>query len=117
MEATRILAPHCPRPLVDLCELLVDALGSDWAAVTQRDGYLLAGAGALPDLLWLRGFSSGAACSPDRSVVDEAAVFHRVGDGGLVASRSTPGFSGEEIEDLKGWAAVAQLITLDRASP
>ncbi len=109
-HAARLLAPGCDRPLGELCDLVVAGLGADWAAVTQREGYLLAGSGELPDPVWLRSFATGLGFGGGRGVAVDGTVFERVGDGGLIVGRGLPELSAAEVEEIGGWAAIATLL-------
>lgn len=120
-EAAYLLSSECAQPLGSLCELVVMGLGADWAALTGSEGDLLASAGALPDLIWLRSFAAGmgytgALSSPSDRAAVEGIVFHRVYNGGLVVGRSHPELSGREADEIGGWAAIAQQVTPDHTS-
>jgi hypothetical protein len=117
-HAARLFDPSCKHPLGELCELVVTGLGADWAAVTQGDGFLLAGAGRLPDPMWLQSFAMGMGFSREHAAAFDGTVFARVGTGGLTVGRSLPELSTSEVGEIEGWAALAaRLLTLDRASP
>ncbi len=108
--AARLFDPCTEAPLQSLCETLVRHLEADWAAVTQGDGFLLAAAGDLPDPIWLRGFVTGMAHAPHAGAVADGIVYRPVLDGALTISRLQPDLLDSEIDELSGWAAVAQLL-------
>ncbi len=108
--AARLFDPSTEGPLQVLCETLVRHLEADWAAVTQGDGFLLAAAGDLPDPIWLRSFVTGMAHAPHAGAVADGIVYRPVLDGALTISRLQPDLLDSEIDELSGWAAVAQLL-------
>ena len=99
-----------------LCEIVGAHVRADWTAVTRRDGHLLAASGALPDPLWLQGLASGLIFGGEAGAVENGLVFQLLADGALIVARSLPAFLGREIDEIEAWAAVADLVTPDRAS-
>ena len=116
-EAANLMGAPEQAPLGRLTDLLVDRLGAEWAVVTDAEGHLLAGAGRLPDLTWIRHLSTGLAYSGENGSVGDGVVFEPLEAGGLIVCRSLPEFLGREVEEIGGWAHVAQQVTLGRASP
>ena len=105
LAAAQLLDPRHVEPLPDLCRIVAAAVGAEWVAVTESDGHTIAEAGQLPDSAWLRSFAKGAGFSPSPRVIDDGAVFHRLGSqranaSGLVIGRAVPQFLRRELDEI-----------------